>query len=203
MKLLQWAFANLGQVLILSVLIVMLCEKLFKPVPVRWGVSAVLLALCLFLPLHGLSLAQWLRSVIGDSSILTLLVLSNILLQRLFSRQLLQPASRQFLLMGIVVTGVILYPLALGWGSVDPYQWGYTAQWMGLLLILISLVLWLRGMHDLAVVLLLPLLAFNMQLLESHNLWDYFLDPVLLIYALLQSISFGKLFAALRVKLIG
>jgi hypothetical protein len=58
------------------------------------------------------------------------------------------------------------------------------------MLALVSAVSWLKGLRDLAVILLLPLLAFNLHLLESANLWDYLLDPVLMIYAVVQSAAY-------------
>ena len=175
-----------GQVLLLTVLLAVLLGRFVKDSRQRMVVVAVLLAAGLFLPISGLSIAQWLRSALGDLSILTLVVFSNILMQRLFNYRLLAPATRNSLLLGVALVGVVFYPLALGMSAFDPYQLGYAPVLMSALLCLASIIAWLRTMRGLAIILLLPLLAFNLHLLESYNLWDYLLDPILLIYALVQ-----------------
>lgn len=186
MSLVHQVFSGLGQALLLAVLLAMLAEYFVKNARMLKPLVAALL-LCLFVPVSGLSAAQWLRSVVGDSSILTWVILSNILAQRLFGFTLLGSQTRKHLLLGVTLAGTVFYPLALGLGSVDPYHLGYSPLSMVVLIALASIFTWFRGQRDLAVVLLLPLLAFNLQVLESANLWDYLLDPVLLIYALIQS----------------
>lgn len=183
----------LNQILLLTVLIVLLPGQWIKAIRIRQAAIALLLLLGLFVPVNGLSVAQWLRSVVGDLSVLTLVVLLNILLQRLFNFSLLGVASRKLLLMGIVMIGIVFYPLALGLTACDPYQLGYTPVLLSVLLVSLSLMLWFVRHRDLAVILLLPLVAYNLHLLESTNLWDYLLDPVLLIYALIQTLVGFKL----------
>lgn len=175
-----------GQVLLLAVLLTVLLGRFVKYSRQRMVVVAVLLATGLFLPIHGLSIAQWLRSALGDFSILTLAVFSNMLAQRLFNYRLLAPATRNTLLLGVALVGVVFYPLALGVSAFDPYQLGYSPLFMSALLCLASIIAWLKTMRGLAIILLLPLIAFNLHMLESYNLWDYLLDPILLLYAVVQ-----------------
>jgi hypothetical protein len=194
---LNW-WPYVGQVLLLAVLITVMPGRFVKDSRLRIGVIAALLTLCLFLPVSGLSVAQWLRSVLGDLSIFTLLVFLNILAQRLFKRDFINPDSRNKLLLGVAMVGVVFYPLALGVSSFDPYRLGYSPAIMAVLLCLASIIAWLRAHRELAIILLLPLLAYNLGIFESSNLWDYLLDPVLLVYAVVQCliacnfISFGK-----------
>lgn len=183
----------LSQILLLTVLIVLLQGQWIKAIRIRQAAIALLLLLGLFVPVNGLSVAQWLRSVVGDLSVLTLVVFLNILMQRLLNFSLLGVTSRKLLLMGVVMIGVVFYPLALGLTAYDPYQLGYTPVLLSVLLVSLSLILWVVRHRDLAVILLLPLLAYNLHLLESTNLWDYLLDPVLLIYALVQTLAGFKL----------
>lgn len=177
-----------GQVLLLTVLLTVLLGRFVKDSRQRMVVVAVLLVPGLFLPIHGLSIAQWLRSALGDFSILTLVVFSNVLAQRLFNYRLLAPITRHTLLLGVALVGVVFYPLALGVSAFDPYQSGYSPLFMSVLLCLASIIAWLRTMRGMATILLLPLLAYNLHLLESYNLWDYLLDPILLLYALVQGL---------------
>jgi hypothetical protein len=176
----------LGQVLLVAVLIAVILERFVKDYRQRIIVVVVLLFMGLFLPVYGLSIAQWLRSALGDLSVLSLAMFSNILAQRLFNFNLLGHSAKNSLLLGVALVGMVFYPFALGVSAFDPYQLGYSPLLMSALLFLASVIAWLRSKRDLAIILLLPLLAYNLHLLESSNLWDYLLDPILLIYALVQ-----------------
>jgi hypothetical protein len=186
MSILQSAMLYSGQVLLVAVLLTVMLGRYIKADRPRVFAVAILLVLGVFLPVNGLSFAQWLRSVIGDLSLLTLLVFFNILAQRLFHYTLVEPATRKALLVGIALLGAVFYPLSLGLSSIDPYQLGYAPLLMSGLLFLLSVTAWLGAKRGLAAVLLLPLIAYNLSLLESTNLWDYLLDPILFIYALVQ-----------------
>jgi hypothetical protein len=188
MSMMQNIFPFVGQVLLLAVLLALLLGRLVKLSRQRMLIVAVLLVAGLLLPVYGLSIAQWLRSALGDLSIPTLVVFSNILMQRLFNYRLLAPATRNTLLLGVALVGVVFYPLALGVSAFDPYRLGYAPVLMSVLLCLASIIAWLGTMRGLAIILLLPLLAFNLHLLESYNLWDYLLDPILLVYAVVQGL---------------
>jgi len=194
---LNW-WPYVGQVLLLAVLITLIPGRFVNDSRLRIGVTAALLALCLFLPVSGLSVAQWLRSVVGDLSIFTLLVFLNILSQRLIKRNFITADTRKKLLLGVVMAGLVFYPLALGVSSFDPYRLGYSPVFLVALLCLASIIAWLRAQRELAIILLLPLLAYNLEIFESPNLWDYLLDPLLLVYAVVQILatfnllSFGK-----------
>ena len=180
----------LSQLLLMALLFALLTAKLAKQPAIRWALLAILLLLGFALPLAGSTAAQWLRSVLGDLSVLTLLVFADILGRRLWNKTLLAPATRTALLLSVAVVGVVFYPMALGVSSVDPYRLGFAPMVMVAVLCLASLVAWLRGARGLGVVILLPLLAYNLHLLESDNLWSYLLDPLLLIYALMQGAGF-------------
>lgn len=188
MSVVQNVFAFLGQLLLLAVLVSVLFGGFVHDVRKRRIVVVVLLVLGLFVPVHGLSISQWLRSALGDLSILTWVIFANILAQRLFDFSLLQPASRNTLLFGVILVSVVFYPMALGASLADPYYYGYAPTGMALLLCMVSLLAWIKARRDWAIILLLPLLGFNVHLLESANLWDYLLDPVLFIYAVVQSL---------------
>lgn len=189
MNMMQQLLPVLGQVLLLSVLLAMLAGKYIQAVHKRWLIFAALLLICLIVPLNGLSIGQWLRTVFGDFSVIMLAIFANIVAQRFFGFDLLKPAARSNLLRGIVLAGVLFYPLALGLGSIDSYALGFAPLWLVLLLCATSVMVWFRGQRDLAIVLLLPVAAFNLRLLESANLWDYLLDPVLFCYALVQMVA--------------
>jgi hypothetical protein len=180
-------YPMVGQVLLLSALISLLIAKRINNIRVRIAVVVVFTTFGILIPLSGLTFAQWLRSIIGDLSVLTLVILIDILMQRVFTRMIISPKSRKIFLFGVVLVGVIFYPLALGVSNFDPYRLGYEPMNITAVLCIVSIGAWFKSKKDLAVLLLLPLLIFNLHLMESYNLWDYLLDPVLLIYALFQT----------------
>lgn len=179
-------FPYMGQVLLLAVLAALVLGRYVKDTRHRLGVIAGLTVLFIFLPVSGLSIVQWLRSALGDLSVPTLAILINIIAQRLFNFEILNPVSRSSMLMGVVLAGMVFYPLALGVSAYDPYQLGYSPVLMPALLAMFSIAAWFKSRRDLAVILLLPLLAYNLKLLESTNLWDYLIDPILMVYAMVQ-----------------
>ena len=79
------------------------------------------------------------------------------------------------------LAGLVLYPLTLGIGGWDPYELGYRPLAMlGILLVLAAWGRW-RGYRAAAFVPII-VLAWCAGLLESTNLWDYLLDPLVAIY---------------------
>ena len=181
-SLLPW----LGQLLLMAVLFTQLTERLVKQSGSRLWLLAILLVLGFAVPLAGSSFAQWLRSVLGDLSVLTMLLFADILARRLWGLALFSITARHALLLVVAVVGMVFYPMAMGVGSIDPYRLGFAPVGLSVALCVVSVITWLRFSRGLAVALLLPLLAYNLHLLESDNLWNYLIDPVLVIYAIVQ-----------------
>lgn len=144
------------------------------------GILAALFVAAL-LPVGGLPLAGYLRGAIGDLSITSMLLLSMSLLRTL--RGWPSPHDRNKLLLAAALTAVVFYPLALGWGSFDPYRLGYGDGWfLSCMLGLALLAAW-RRLPTIALAIALAVLAWSAGWYESANLWDYLLDPLLVIYA--------------------
>lgn len=186
MNIWQHILPYLGQVLLVSVLLTVWFGNFIKNDRTRLIVIGSLILSGLLIPIYGLSFAQWLRSAVGDPSILGMVVIANILTQRLFKYDLLETSARTYLLSGVALVGIVFYPMALGVTAYDPYRMGYAPELLPVALCLVSILSWFKSNRGLAIILLLPLLAFNLRLLESNNLWDYILDPILVIYALTQ-----------------
>lgn len=124
-----------------------------------------------------LSLAAYVRGVVGDLSIVTMLLLWMSLL--LASK----PAPLAFKF-AIALIAIVFYPLALGLGMVDPYAWGYGSIAFFIAVLFFALVCglanWSKGVWIIAI----AILAWAAHWHESANLWDYLLDPFLAIWAL-------------------
>jgi hypothetical protein len=147
------------------------------------------------LPIFGLSLAGFLRGMVGDLSVPTVLLLVAALVARL--RQLAGGEARAWwdqrerfsLYVFISVLALLLYPFALGLGMLDPYRSGFGG--IGLLVMLALLSLWSmrRGLYLLPLVCSLAVLAWSMGWYESTNIWDYLIDVPLAIYAVVQTVK--------------
>jgi hypothetical protein len=146
----------------------------------------LLLALTGFtlIQINGITIAIYIRSIVDDLAITTLLAL---LLATLIRLKLVPTPSKLHqteLLWCFALLSLILYPSALGSTYFDTYRLGYSPR---LLLIGIAvLCLWLLWRNNITATLLLgaATLAFSFNLKESNNYWDYLLDPALSIYCL-------------------
>jgi len=129
-----------------------------------------------------LPLAAYVRGVTGDLSIVTLLMLWTSAL--LSARP--TPILFKFV---IVLLALSFYPFALGLGMIDPYAWGYgsIAFFIGVLTfaLVCGLLNWVKGVWIIAI----AIIAWAAHWHESANLWDYLLDPFLVIWALLAPLG--------------
>ena len=97
--------------------------------------------------------------------------------------------SRHTLLILIALAALILYPMALGIGTFDPYRLGYSNPLFVAALLLIAVIAWFSKFYLIALCIALATLAWAMGWYESDNLWDYLLDPWVAIYALAAVVS--------------
>lgn len=165
-----------------AVVIIILLQKLLKmPFPLAARIAVVLfLGNIFFWPLGmslELPLSAYVRGVIGELSMVTMLILWSSLL----------PSAQKTPLgfkLSVALIAVVFYPLALGFGMFDPYAWGYNS--IGLLIavivfaILCGLAGWIKGIWILSI----AIMAWAVGWHESANLWDYLLDPFLAAWAL-------------------
>jgi hypothetical protein len=154
-------------------------DKIFS-FPVKWFMVA-LVANIFFWPIGlgmELPLVAYVRAVTGDLSVvLTLLFWSSVLLPS-------RPAPIGFK-SAIVLVSLIFYPLALGLGMIDPYAWGYSSLGLFIGVLVLALVCGLAGWTKGVWIIALAVLAWAGHWHESTNLWDYVLDPLLAIWAVI------------------
>lgn len=151
----------------------------------------LLFFLLTFVSIDGNSINQYFRGIFNDLSISTLILMIYYLLT--YQNPPLLSGSMLHI---IALSGLIFYPLTLGLSPIDPYAWGYfnnfhayTAPLL-FLLILFALLIYAFYKKDLMALICLlgASLAFQLNILESRNLWDYLLDPVIFIFALFSVI---------------
>jgi len=178
--LIQSFVAFIGHALLACSVVLWLNRWARRPRVDRALVVGVVLAL--LVPVGGLLLAGYIRGVMGDLSIVSMVLLGAFVSDRLVDRPLLSQSSRSALRVGAVAGALVLYPLALGLGNFDPYRLGYRPLWLLAPLVLAVVLAW-RSHRGCAVAILVGVTAFNLNLLESSNLWDYLLDVWLVIGA--------------------
>jgi hypothetical protein len=136
------------------------------------------------IPVEGLPIARWLHGFHANLSIPLVTILWSSTLSPLCQRPWL---DEQALRVGVwygVVSGLCLYPMAGGWGSIDPYGLGWQRPGIELIVGGVSLILLWRG-NAFGGVLLLSGLCWRLGCLESDNVWDYLIDPVYFVISLI------------------
>lgn len=145
--------------------------------------GVVIVALVLLVPVHELSLFQYQWSVIGDLSLTSKTYLIAWILYRVGGPVVTDMNEIRKVLGAIAILGLVFYPLSLGLSPFDPYGAGYSAS----VLIIFTVVTLAYGMRKgyfvLTAAMLLALWSYLLGLMESDNLFDYLLDPLLFLYA--------------------
>ena len=165
-----------------AVVLVVLLQKISSTeIPFALRLVAIFLLGNLFFWPLGMSmelpLAAYVRGVMGDLSIVSLLLLWSSVL----------PSAKKTPLafrVWIATVAVVFYPLALGFGMLDPYAWGYGSIGLLIAAILFAIVCGLAGWIKGVWVLSFAIIAWAAHWHESANLWDYLLDPFLALWAL-------------------
>ncbi len=163
-----------------------------------WGrllLVGLIAAGVLLLPVQGISVAGWVRGVTANFSIPFTALAAVAVWEGEFRRKRFAKADWTGAWAFGLVAGLACYPFALGWGSFDPYEWGWTfSPLFAGVAVLTAFLLWRR--NRLGLLLLLGVAAYHLHLLESANYWDYLLDPV---YCLTSIVGLGwQLFARAR-----
>lgn len=137
----------------------------------------------MLLPWDGLPLAAYVRGMIGDLSVTSLLLLGFGAVRRCNGRPAgAAESSAAWALLAL--TAAAFYPLALGATALDPYRWGYGEPIFLGVLLMVAIAGNLSRLPFIAPAISLAVLAWAAGWYESTNLWDYLLDPLLAIYAM-------------------
>lgn len=166
-----------------SVVLIILLQKISSiEIPFVIRLLVVLLLVNLFFWPLGMSLelplSAYVRGVTGELSIVTMLLLWSSIL----------PAAKKTPLVfqvPLALIAIMFYPLALGFGMVDPYAWGYGSITLLIATILFALACGLAGWIKGVWIISFAIMAWAAHWHESANLWDYLLDPFLAIWAVL------------------
>ncbi|MEX1118652.1 MAG: hypothetical protein WEB60_07645 [Terrimicrobiaceae bacterium] len=161
-----------------------------KSVVARLGILGGILVIS-WIPIPGISLVVFLRGVMGDVSVPTFLLCGLMVWRCLdpsggkgsasqkkppFSAP--NPSLHWFFLI-VVIVGCLFYPMTMGFTLADPYSWGFAPHGMILVCLGLVLVLDFSGQRSAATLILLAIAAYAVGIMETSNLWDYLMDPLL------------------------
>jgi hypothetical protein len=144
------------------------------------GVSIVVA----LVPIGALPVAGWLRGVVGDLSLTTLVLLLSGLHRHVGSGEPVDARSTFAVQCLAAAGGLVLYPLTLGLGAWDPYRLGYGDPWFLLALLVVALGALVLDLPLVTFALALAVLGWGLGAYESRSLWDYLLDPLVFAWAL-------------------
>jgi hypothetical protein len=148
-----------------------------------WCVGLVIFSLAIVtVPVNGLPLARWLAGVVDHWSVPTAALLTSAVIQRLFGIDLLQRKDWQAAWRFGALAGLLLYPMALGWGPFDPYGLGWHFGPLFVAVAVLASVLLLRG-NRCGIVLVLAIAAWHLRAVESANYWDCLVDPFYFLFS--------------------
>ncbi|MCY1400708.1 hypothetical protein D3C76_734520 [compost metagenome] len=155
-----------------------------------------------YLPIAGLPLAAYLRGIIDDLAITTLVALAYAALVRMDLLPAPSPSSRGQIVLLFAVLALVLYPATLGLSQFDPYRLGYHPR--PLLLVMGALALALLAARNWPGVWMLGLatLAFTLGGKFSGNYWDYLLDPFLALFCWIATLREGGRLAWRRFRTV-
>jgi len=138
----------------------------------------------ILLPVRQVPAARFLAGLNLNFSITLMAVLLSSFLQSIRGVRLLdRKALRTISVLGLVL-GLSLYPSAMNLVPFDLYQLGWGSSSMLAFLFLLTMFLILAGNRT-GFVLAACVAAYALKLLESDNLWDYLVDPFLIIWCLI------------------
>lgn len=129
-----------------------------------------------------LPLAAYVRAVVGDLSIVTVLLLWTAILP---NHQATPAPIKWF----VAILASVFYPFALGVSMFDPYSWGYGSITFLISALVLASVCGIGGWAKGVWIMGAAIIAWSLHLHESSNLWDYLIDPVIAIWALCSAVS--------------
>ena len=146
-------------------------------------------ALAVFAPIGDLSAAAYVRGVTGDLSVTTLVLAGAACVAQLTGRPVIAPRDLRALFWLVASAAAFLYPFALGGTRFDPYALGYGSIVFVTALLLVTLAARYFRRDAVALIVIAAALAYLLGAYESRNLWDYLIDPLAALYAMVRLLA--------------
>jgi hypothetical protein len=159
-------------------------------------ISASVLSALAFIPIYEVSTVLRLKGLFADLSLTTLTLLVVWPVLRLQKISLNNPDSAGLCAI-VLLLAVTLYPMALGVGAYDPYALGFRPWALLTAIAALGVLATLRGYLVSKSIVVVVLIGYWLRVLDSQNLWDYLIDPILGIFAIIYLLRYflrnGKL----------
>ncbi len=154
---------------------------------------AVILALTasgfLFVPINSVSLILQLKGVFADLSLTTVMLLTIWPLLRVNNISL-NGSDFTWLCAVVLTLAFTLYPMALGVGPYDSYMLGYQPSVLLTLVAAMGVLAVQKKYWVSAATVVVVLFGYWLRVLPSQNFWDYLLDPILVIFAVIHLLHY-------------
>jgi len=139
-----------------------------------------------YVPINQFTITEWIMAINVNFSIPLLFLIVKKAVNNTFGSDipLFNSSTVETAMIFGMIAGLCLYPMALGLGPYDPYQEGFSFSWLFIVIMILNIIL-LLFKNPFSFVLLAAIIGYNLKLLESINLWDYFIDPFFFIAAIL------------------
>ena len=174
---------HLGVALVAACIVLTLARR-FTSTKVQLCSIFIATFVLMLIPLGEFPTTHYIRVLTGDLSMLSFFWLAAGAGQTLLYGRRTRSRQERFTAMAVVLMALFLYPSALGLSPFDVYSLGYSPVYLGpFIFLLFAWAIWLNYWIP-ASSAALALAAYHFGLLESNNLWDYLIDPVILIYCL-------------------
>ena len=189
----MWTDIGLFSASLLWVVVLVKLAHRWLPHSALWAV-VVLALIVAMVPINGLVIGSYLFPLGGCLSISSLLLLlASLVFSCVGSRMEVlrgywqSPDQRFPVVIFFVLSGLLLYPKTAGLTMFDPSRLGFSGA-PGSLVLPLYLMSWaivsvLRGWYLLLLLTVCATLGFYLKVLPSMNLWDYILDPLVVIYS--------------------
>jgi hypothetical protein len=179
-------FQLLAPWLLVTLLVVSVWSWAKLPQCRAWWQQLLLLALtaCIaFVPISGLSLADYILSINPNFSIGSLALIVVLLWPKFTGKPLLSDKNLFMFSLWNVLLSLILFSSYLGLIPCDIYASGYHfSLWFIIIAVITLLSVWF--VNPLSVIFVAYIVAFDLKLLPSINFFDYLTDGFLLLMSL-------------------
>ncbi len=164
----MFPFDSVGWALLIARLVLFWGKSL-----THWLIAIGVLLGALLLPIWGLPPVGYLRAFMGDLSYISV----GLVVASAFTEI---EVRRRFVIL-VIFVAAFFYPMALGVGTYDPYQLGFGGSALFLWLIVLCVYSAIVGYFVPVYLIVFAVFGYFFRLLESDNVWDYLIDPWLVL----------------------
>lgn len=175
-------FEVLAFVLALAVFATRLLRLERRSRSIQAAVFALLIVVAL-IPIDKLNGSQHFLTIAGHLSFTSMCLLGAFIVGKFSGSVLWKRGEKQLMLPAVLVCGILIYLAAFGVVTFDLYQLGYSSVSLIAALTVAAVAAAVARFNILFSVLVSAAAGFQLHLLHSHNIWDYLVDPLLVIYA--------------------